>query len=177
MRGGRLTAAASAPCTSLPLPPLSLASYTFCAGALAATATASSAPSCLATWRCVDGCPAIAMLSQMACGLVAAGMSSQAWCMCTPEMPGSTPSTMVMQPVPVHPPITLHPQGLLLSGEGLGERDRMLGRLEGMKADLTSVGGYDEIGGWQAAGLVCGREAALFLGLHLTAHCWPEAQP
>lgn len=38
-------------------------------------------------------------------------------------------------------------QGLLLSGEGLGERDRVLGRLEGMKNDLTTVGGYDEIGG------------------------------
>jgi len=80
---------------------------------------------------------------------------------------------MVTKPVPVHPPITLHLQGLLLSGEGLGERDRMVGRLEGMKADLTSVGGYDEIGGWQAAWLVCGREEALFLGLHLAAHSWP----
>lgn len=51
------------------------------------------------------------------------------------------------QPACPFPLSTSLVQGLLLSGEGLGERDRVLGRLEGMKNDLTTVGGYDEIGG------------------------------
>jgi hypothetical protein len=37
-------------------------------------------------------------------------------------------------------------EGLLLQDDGGAERDRLLGRLEGLKKELIEVGGYDELG-------------------------------